>query len=266
MVENKIYINGLSIIAPGMVEPEKTLRILRGVQQWCAEPLPRLVPGSLPANERRRATPVIKLALQAMQPLLHSDDDLEKMATVFASSDGDLGNDDKICRALAKNEKAVSPTQFHNSVHNAPAGYWAIASSMRSASISLSAGNATFAAGLLDAAMQVLSEQQNVLLVAYDVVAPEPLNEKRKFEYSLSIALRLGLKSEAENAGHIQCSVSGANTVVTACQNDSLESLRTGNPVGAGLPLLEALARESVASISIPYVMGKRLQIEINKS
>lgn len=265
MLSDKIYINGLSIIAPGMVEPEKTLTILRGEQQWCAEPLPKLVPSMLPKNERRRTTPVIKIALQTVQPLLHLNDDLDEMVTVFASSDGDLGIDDKICQALAMEEKVVSPTQFHNSVHNAPAGYWAIAASMRGASVSLSAGNATFAAGLVDSITQVVSEQRNTFLIAYDVVAPEPLNAARHFDYSLGIALRLGVKSEPENLGYIRFSLDDVENKVSTCKNPSLEPLRKGNPIGSGLPLIEALARKSSSSIILPYVMGKRLQIEVNR-
>ena len=33
----------------------------------------------------------------------------------------------EICEALATDEREVSPTRFHNSVHNASAGYWGIA-------------------------------------------------------------------------------------------------------------------------------------------
>jgi len=263
MVTQSIFVNDLSVVAPGLVKRDHVLSILCGDKQWHAEPLPKMAPGLLPANERRRTTPVIMIALQTIMPLLHSDDDLDRTTTVFASSDGDLAIDDKICRALTRPEKIVSPIQFHNSVHNAPAGYWALAESMRAPSVSISAGDGTFVAGLLDAISQVISEQENVLFVAYDVAAPEPLLAVRRFEYSLGIALRLGIKREPGYLGTICVSLDANENEISTCQNGSLEPLRTGNPVGAGLPLLEALARKSNASIVIPYIMNKRIHVEI---
>ena len=48
-------------------------------------------------------------------------------ATVFTSSGGDGDNCHAICETLATTDRLISPTRFHNSVHNAPAGYWSIA-------------------------------------------------------------------------------------------------------------------------------------------
>ena len=135
-----VYVNGVSVIGPGLTDTLVTQAVLRGERQWQYEELHALKPAMLPANERRRTTTLIKLALQAMQDLLREYDNLNTVASVFASSDGDLGIVDKLCRALASDDKIVSPTVFHNSVHNAPAGYWSIAASLRGASTSLSAG------------------------------------------------------------------------------------------------------------------------------
>jgi len=260
-----IYINGVSIIAPGLMEPETVYKVLgNGDVQWQFEPLPKLVPDMLPANERRRTTPLIKIALQAIQPLLHVDDDLDETTTVFASSDGDSLIEDKICSALAHTDKMVSPTSFHNSVHNAPAGYWAIAASMKAGSVSLSAGDGSFSAGLIDAVSQVVSDERNVLLVAYDTVAPEKLDAVRHFEHSIAIALRLGFKPEENNIGKINLNVGTFNRNVTPCHNDSLEVLRKSNPIGAGIPLLEALISKSSSTIVLPYIMKQQLEVTVN--
>jgi hypothetical protein len=58
-------------------------------------------------------------------------------------------------------EKMVSPTLFHNSVHNTPAGYFSIATGIQTASVSLSAGDNTFSAGLIEALTQVLIEKND---------------------------------------------------------------------------------------------------------
>jgi hypothetical protein len=257
-----IFVNGISVVAPGLVERDRVFSVLRGEEQWQAEPLPKFVLDMLPANERRRTTPTINLALQTIQPLFNSDENLEQIVTVFASSDGDLATDGKICDALSRSEKMVSPTLFSNSVHNAPAGYWAIAKSLRTNSVSLSAGNETFAAGLVDSITQIISERQNVLLVAYDVVAPEPLNSVRRFDYSLGLGIRLGLTRESESSGSISISLENKEDEGSNCLNKSLEPLRMGNPIGVGLPLMEALARKPDSfTINIPYLRNKQLQI-----
>jgi hypothetical protein len=265
MVTNKVYVNGLSVIAPGLFDADKSMAILRGEVPWEFEPLPKLVPSSLPANERRRTTSVIKLALQTMQPLLHADDDLERSATIFASSDGDLETEDKICAALTQNEKMVSPTQFHNSVHNAPAGYWAIASSMSSASTSLSAENFTFVAGLIESVTQAICDEQTVLFVAYDMATPSPFDTVRHIDYSLGIGLRLGIKQEQGCLGSINLSLENTEKKISSCQNTSLEPLYQGNPVGQGIPLLEALAKKSETSIVLPHMMNSIMQINVSQ-
>ena len=70
----------------------------------------------------------------------------------------------QICEALARPEREVSPTSFHNSVHNAPAGYWSIATGSRLASTSICAYDVSFAAGLLEAAAYATVEHQPVML------------------------------------------------------------------------------------------------------
>ena len=48
-------------------------------------------------------------------------------------------------------ERLISPTRFHNSVHNAAAGYWGIATGATPAANALCADDASFGAGLLEA-------------------------------------------------------------------------------------------------------------------
>ena len=83
--------------------------------------------------------------------------------TVFASSGGDSEVLDKICTALTLPDRPVSPTQFHHSVHNTPAGYWSIATGCTQPSLSLSAYDSSFSAGLLEAAALAWAEAVRVL-------------------------------------------------------------------------------------------------------
>ncbi len=54
-------------------------------------------------------------------------DGKEPMPAVFACSGGDTDVINRLCSALMLPGCPVSPQQFVNSVHNAPAGYWSIA-------------------------------------------------------------------------------------------------------------------------------------------
>src|SRR5205085_5133320 len=111
---------------------------------------------ALPAAERRRTGAVIRLALTTgLQALANGGLSAAEVMTVFTSSGGDGQVIHEICEALASAHREVSPTRFHNSVHNAPAGYWGIATRSHAASTSLCAFDWSFAAGLLEACAQV---------------------------------------------------------------------------------------------------------------
>ena len=149
-------------------------------------------PARLPPAERRRAGPSIRLAMAvADEAIGHAAIDPQHLATVFTSSGGEGSNCHALCETLAGADRQISPTRFTNSVHNAPAGYWHIAVGSRSASTSLSAYDGSFAAGLLEAATQVLATGSEVLLVALDVPYPEPLHRLRPLPGAAGIALVL---------------------------------------------------------------------------
>ncbi len=82
---------------------------------------------------------------------------------VFASSDGDGDIVHRLCTALATPAAAVSPTDFHNSVHNAATGYWSIGAHSQAPSTAICAYDGSFSAGLLEAACQIAVEARPVL-------------------------------------------------------------------------------------------------------
>ncbi len=234
--------------------------ILKGNIDWSPIKLSKMTPLTLPANEARRATTVIRLALKVIEPIKYSDN----TSVVFASSEGDLDITDKLCKALATKEKMVSPTLFHNSVHNAPAGYFSIAAAMKTPSISLSAGDNTFSAGLLEAVTQVLVENHDVLLVAYDNVTPKDLDDFRHFDYPVGIALLLSPSKQSNTIGSINISISNEIKSITQCFNKSLEAVRISNPAGLGLPLIEALVKGMNTKIVIPYLNQNQMLVSVN--
>lgn len=259
----KFHLEAISLVAPGLRGWRESLPVLSGVEPYREAPLPTTAPELLPRNERRRVTSTIKLALRAAEQLAHSRVlDLPQLRAVFASSGGDGEIINNICLALASVERAVSPTQFHNSVHNCPAGYWAIATECRMPSVSLSAHDGSFAAGLLEAGTIAAVEGGQVLLVAYDHPPPAPASEARFFSapFATAILLNAQRSNVALAALTVELAQMGREDHMA---DEDLERLRAGNPAARALPLLQAIARQQPGEVVLPYLPDVRLAVGV---
>lgn len=147
---------------------------------------------SLPANERRRAPEHVLLAVEAAgQAVTMSGHAASDLACVFSSAHGDQAVTDYMCATLASDPTALSPTRFHNSVHNAPAGYWTIATGCRAPSAAICGHHASVGAGLLEAAMLTLADGRPVLLVCSDIAGVGPIAEMTGSTQAFGCALVL---------------------------------------------------------------------------
>ncbi len=252
MSESGASVLAIGAVAPGMDGWKATRAVLRGEAAWAPEPLPRFRPALLPANERRRATWLVQLALRAVEDCLGEPAcvPLESLASVFASSGGDMNNLHALCEQLARDPRGISPTAFHNSVHNAVAGYFGIGAGARAPSVSLSAHDDSFSAGLLEALCWVAERETPVLLVAYDAVAPAPLLARRPVQPDVAVALLLAPQGHANAVASIALSAT-RDAAPTTMKDDALEVLRSGNPAARSLPLLQALARGGATRLVI---------------
>ena len=116
------------VVAPGLPDWPHASVVLCGRARYAPDVMPEPTPALLPANERRRASASVRWALAAgCEALTASGLAADDVSTVFASCGGDGPITHQICEALASATREISPTRFHNSVHNAPAGYWSIA-------------------------------------------------------------------------------------------------------------------------------------------
>jgi hypothetical protein len=257
----QVGVAGIGMVAPGIENwAQGRERLLAGDACDLAAPLPKLTGDILPANERRRITTHIKLALQCAQDAMAGATSAPAdVATVFASSGGDLEIVDKIITSLGQPGKPISPTQFHNSVLNAAAGYWSIATHSHAASTSLSAHDASFAAGLLEAATQVEVEGHPVLLVASDPLSPPTLHASRPLVAPFGVALLL-VPAPAQWVVTIELGQADAFSEMGAAE---LERLRGGNPAARSLPLLAQLASGKPGQVSIPYLSGLGLRLDV---
>ena len=229
--------------------------MLSGEASFLPQPVGRPAVNLLPPAERRRCAPSVAWALAvAQEAVTNSGVSAEDFAVVFVSSDGDGDIVHRLCSALATPAAEVSPTDFHNSVHNAATGYWSIGAHSSAPSTALCAYDSSFAAGLLEAACQIATEGRRVLLVAVDLPYPPPLAVHRPVQHGFATALALepglGLEISVE-------SNSSATPLPPA-----FESFE-GNAAAACLPLLAALARPGGALIRL--AMGDRA-LEVRKS
>lgn len=248
---NPIFVQRVGVLGPGLNGWEVSRAVLAGAVPYCCEPLPRLNPDILPANERRRSSEVVRLAVTVAQEAMRASNlPLDAVATVFASGDGDGQTLHHICEALAAPGCEVSPTRFHNSVHNAPAGYWSIATGCKLPSNSLCAYNVSFAAGLLDAATQVVVECQPVLLVAFDMPFPPPLDRVRRMEHAFAAALLLAPEATAQTLAKWEISL-GPDSQPTELPRPF--SALHSNPAAHALPLLHCLASRKEATVRLAY-------------
>jgi 3-oxoacyl-(acyl-carrier-protein) synthase len=167
-------IRGVGLLGPGLAGWAAAREALAGRAPYVPAPTMLPAPEALPATERRRAGKCVKLALATgLEAAAGAGLDPASLATVFASSSGDGENCHAICEALASDDRMISPTRFHNSVHNAPAGYWSIATGATASADCIAAFDASFGAGLLEALARLAAEPRDcVMLLAYD--APYP--------------------------------------------------------------------------------------------
>ena len=200
-----------------------------------AKPAPQL----LAPNERRRAPESVAVALDvALAACAASGRDPATLASVFASTHGDLAITDYVAATLASEPRALSPTRFHNSVHNAAAGYWTIGNGCTAPTTAVSAYDASFAQGLLEALSLLASGRGAVLLVACDAAATGPLAAVSSSQGLLGGALVLVAEPQAAATW-----LRVTPVAQPAPAADGALGLRfSGNAMRPMLPLFDALA------------------------
>nr|WP_281414763.1 beta-ketoacyl synthase chain length factor [Plastoroseomonas arctica] len=227
--------------------------VLAGDVPWEATPFTPPPPALLAATERRRTSPAVRLALAlATEAAEASGLPPESLDTLFASSNGDGQVIGSILAALQESEVAISPTQFHNSVHNAAAGYWGIAAGSQRASTSVGGHDWVFASGLLQAAIQVAATGQPVLFCASDTPLDPPLAAKRPTACAFGLALVLA-PGEARPGLRISYAAEPCDEAPLALDN----------PCARGLPLLAALAAGRPAVLRFAMLDDAHLRVEL---
>ncbi|MBV8047875.1 MAG: beta-ketoacyl synthase chain length factor [Paludibacterium sp.] len=262
MSMDAIYLDGISLLGPGLPDWEEAVAILCGDKPAELAPVTVTAPALLPATERRRAGTSIKLSMAVgLAAAEAAGIDPGGLANVFTSSGGDCENCHHLLDALASSERMISPTRFHNSVHNAAAGYWSIATHCEAASTSLSAYDASFGAGLIEAAGQVLTSGAPCLLIAFDTAYPEPLFALRPVPFPFGVGLVLSPTRGAHSMATLGLSLT--RDPADTLSEPPLEQLRREIPTARALPLLQRLAGGGAGRVVLDYLDDTRLAIEV---
>jgi hypothetical protein len=263
-----VFVHGAAVCAPGLPDWPAAAAVLRGTVPYRSHPLPAPERTGLPANEQRRITPGIRLALhvaaRACTPAAAATTNRRggRLRAVFAASGGNTESLDAVLSAVTAPGLAVSPRHFAQMDHNAAAGYWAIACGRDrpTVSVSLGAYDGSFAAGLLEASAASLDDHQ-VLLVACDGPPPLPLQRCRAVTGAFAAAVLLGVAPPQSGSGIWSCRLVRGQAE-DRCTDPALERLRLDNPAARCLPLLRLLAEGGSGGVVLPYGRGVGLQVE----
>jgi hypothetical protein len=255
-------VEGVGLVGPGLAGWSASRAILANDAPYAPSPTVIPMPEALPATERRRSGKTVRLALAAgIEAARMAGRDPSTLAAIFASSGGESENCHAICEALAGEDRLISPTRFHNSVHNAAAGYWGIATGAMAPSDALGAFDASFAAGLLEALVRLDADpSQAALLIAYDTPYPDPLHQARPIADSFAVAFVLAA-ADSKSGARIEAALE--ERAAEAMDDRALEAVRTGIPAARSLPLLRALALAAPGEASLEYLDGRSLRVRV---
>ena len=246
---------GIALWAPRLPGWSTAAAVLRGDAAAPDQPAARPAPALLAPTERRRAPDTVAIALEvAARACENAALDPALLASVFASTHGDLAINDYMSGTLARTPTEVSPTRFHNSVHNAAAGYWSIGTGCLRPYTAVSAYTDTFGEGLLEALVQAHAGEQPVLMVAYDIEARGPLTAMQPSVGIVGAGLVVAPGPAASALATIEwCLGHGAQATAPLERNAGLVA---GNAMASCLPLYEALALGGRRTVRVGLAPG----------
>ena len=256
------YIEGIGLLGPGLPGWAASAAMLKGETPCLPQKTVLPPPSLLPAAERRRSGALVKLALAVgLEAIEAAGLNPADLPTVFSSSGADGDNCHVICEMLASSDRQISPTRFHNSVHNTAAGYWGIATGAMANSSVLCAFDASLGAGLLEALTQVVVDDTRTVMIACDTPYPEPLFKARPIPEAFGLALVLSPERSTHAIAEISIELTGDKA---DSMDGQLEALRASIPAGRGLPMLQAIAMRKDTRVVLDYLDATRLALKIS--
>ncbi len=187
-----VYVCGLGLWAPGHADPAA----------WCLrkeDPSVEVPEATLLTHAlRRRASHLTRMGVEVLQQAIsRGGRDSTNTPSVWATAHGEHETALAILGMMQRGEGKLSPTQFHNSVHNTASGYASIAAGNCVASTTLTGGSELVATTFLEGMCLLEAGESDVVLV----LADEPL--RRPFDQhtpGASLALSFCLSARRHGA------------------------------------------------------------------
>jgi len=233
-----VGVRGLGLWTPGHA----------GVSEWLGGvPDPaRHAPEAalLDGGVRRRASSLTRIAVDALgQALEQAGWDAATRPSVWATAHGEHETALAILEMMHQGEGKLSPTRFHNSVHNTASGYASIAAGNRAPSTTLTGGPELVASALLEAWCMVEAGAPEAALVLFDEPVRPPF-DPRGARQPLAVAFCLSART------------AGALAVLTRWRRDAVAPVKPIDPFGglyvsAALPLLERVVQGRPGTVAL---------------
>ena len=214
----------------------------------------------LPPMLRRRTSLLTRMAAEvAAQAITGAGFDPARVSVIYGSVYGEIRTTLDLLGALLVPDAPLSPTKFHNSVHNTAAGYVSIAAHNRGGNAALTAGRSTLAMGLLECAGLVACGLGPAVLVIAEEPLPEPLAAGRSYG-PLAAAFALAgpdtaAAGLASGAGLLDMSVRTCHLrqgeSAAADRAPTLPPGLADNPCAAALALVEVAARGEACTVAL---------------
>lgn len=171
--------------------------------------------------------------------------DLATIPSVWATAHGEHSAAISLLAMMQRGEGKLSPTKFHNSVHNASSGYASIASGNCALSTTLTGGAELVASALTEAICLMESLDRSVVLVLADEPLLPPF-ERADATTGLALAFLLSPRTE------------GAFAVLGDLRRESLPPLEHDDLFGrlhvsAALPLIERIVNGSSGTLALDF-------------
>lgn len=243
MSEIAFLLRGLGFWAPGYPTPEAWAeRPADCPEDPAATPRAELLPPML----RRRTSLLTRMAAEvAHQALRRGGLDPAHTAMIYGSVYGEIRTTLDLLAALLEPGAPLSPTKFHNSVHNTASGYVSITTGNRVGDAALSGGPSTLAVGLLEAAARVACEGGDAVLVIAEEPLPEPLAAGRRYG-PLAAAFAVSAPGRSHMPGRPCLLVQGPSDSLPA-----VPAWLADNPCAPALALIDAAMRADASTVAL---------------
>lgn len=256
-----VHLDGFAFWASRLPGWDVARAVIRGEQAAPETSVTRPAPTLLAPTERRRAPDTVAVALEvALRACEAAARTPAELPSVFASTHGDLAISDYMCTTLASTPTLISPIKFHNSVHNAAAGYWSIGTGSTAPYTAISAFHHTFATGLLETAVQAMCEQRPALYVAFDIEAKGALASMAPSRGVLGIAMVLSPQA-TQRSRALDLRVRNDGSIERSSATSAAFALVQDNALAPCFPFVEALAYSEPRALD--FTLGERSGLHV---